>query len=163
MRTVTPVTQLRKTDEASAGTGGHGRSQTPPARRLLCPEEEVTAKERTEARAWRRNRGCGCGGGGFFFVLTVGIVLSLLNLGVGAGVSVRIPFTSSNITVAGAVGAKGKTVHSLPDYTEGRLGGNQNFFNNSTTLTIGPAEGAVLVIIGKQDGAPVVDLHLVAH
>ena len=120
-------------------------------------------KERTETRVRYRNRGCGCGGGGFFFVLTVGIVLSLLNLGVGVGVSVRIPFTSSNFTAAASEGAKDKAVHSLPDYIEGRLGGNQNFFNNSTTITIGPAEGAVLVIIGKQDGAPVVDLHLAAH
>jgi hypothetical protein len=123
----------------------------------------VKEKEGTRTRFRYRNRGCGCGGGGFFFVLTVGIVLSLLNLGVGAGVSIRIPFTSSNITIAGSVGAKDKAVRSLPDYTEGRLGGNQNFFNNSTTLTIGPAEGAVLVIIGKQDGAPVVDLHLAVH
>ena len=38
---------------------------------------------------------------------------------------------------------------------------NQNFINNSTTLTIGPAEGAAIFVIGKQDGAPVLDLHLV--
>jgi hypothetical protein len=94
-------------------------------------------------------------------VLTVGIVLSLFNAGVGVGVSVRIPFTQSNVTIAGSIGAKHKAVASLPTYTEGRLGGNQNFFNNSTTMTIGPAEGAALVIVGKQDGAPAVDLHLV--
>jgi hypothetical protein len=96
-------------------------------------------------------------------VLTVGILLSLFNTGVGVGVSVRIPFTHSNLTVAASIGAKDKTVGSLPAYTEGRLGGNQNFFNNSTTMTIGPAEGAALVIVGRQDGAPAVDLHLVAH
>jgi hypothetical protein len=107
-----------------------------------------------------RNRGCGCGGGGFFFVLTVGIILSLVNLGFGIGVSVRIPLTASNLTIAGVVGAKGKVVAAFPSYTEGRLGGNQNFFNNSTTMTIGPAEGAALVIIGRQDDAPVIDLHL---
>ncbi len=107
-----------------------------------------------------RNRGCGCGGGGFFFVLIVGILLSLFHADIGIGVSVRIPFTQSNVTVAGAVGAKDKTVDALPDYTQGRLGRNQNFFNNSTTMTIGPAEGAALIIIGKQGGAPVVDLHL---
>ncbi|HKB33801.1 MAG TPA: hypothetical protein VKF16_08025 [Candidatus Dormibacteraeota bacterium] len=107
-----------------------------------------------------RSRGCGCGGGLFFFVLTVGILLSLLNLGVGVGVSVRVPFTESNVTIAGVVGAKGKAVAAFPSYTDGRLGGNQNFFNNSTTMTIGPAEGAALVIVGKQDDAPVVDLHL---
>ena len=119
---------------------------------------------RGERTRWRyRNRGCGCGGGGFLLVLTVGILLSLFNTGVGVGVSVRIPFTHSNLTVAASIGAKDKTVGSLPGYTEGRLGGNQNFFNNSTTMTIGPAEGAALVIVGKQDDAPAVDLHLVVH
>jgi hypothetical protein len=119
-------------------------------------------EERSERTSYR-NRGCGCGGGGFLLVLTVGILLSLFNAGVGAGVSVRIPFTQSNLTVAGSLGAKDKAVGSLPTYTEGRLGGNQNFFNNSATLTIGPAEGAALIIIGKQDGAPAVDLHLVVR
>jgi hypothetical protein len=107
-----------------------------------------------------RNRGCGCGGGLFFLVLTMGIILSLVNIGIGIGVSVRIPLTNSNLTIAGVVGAKSKAVAAMPTYTDGRLGGNQNFFNNSTTMTIGPAEGAALVIIGKQDGAPAVDLHL---
>ena len=108
-----------------------------------------------------RNRGWGCGCAGFFLVLTVGIALSIFDAGVGIGVSVRIPFTASNVTVAGSIGAKDKTVKALPDYTEGRLGGNQNFFNNSTTMTIWTAEGAVVVIVGKQDGAPALDLHLV--
>jgi hypothetical protein len=106
-----------------------------------------------------RNRGCGCAG--FFLVLTVGIALSIFNAGLGIGVSARIPFTASNVTIAGSIGAKDKTVKALPDYTQGRLGGNQNFFNNSTTMTIWPAEGAVVVIVGKQDGAPALDLHLV--
>lgn len=96
-------------------------------------------------------------------MLTVGIVLSLFNAGVGVGVSVRVPFTQSNVTIAASIGAKDKAVGSLPGYTVGRLGGNQNFFNNSTTMTIGPAEGAALVIIGKQDDAPAVDLHLVVR
>ena len=119
------------------------------------------SEEPTRTRTRYRNRGCGFGCGGFFLVLTVGIILSLFNAGVGIGVSVRIPLTSSNVTIAGAIGAKDKAVRSLPDYTEGRLGGNQNFFNNSTTMTIGPAEGATVFIIGKQDGAPPLDLHLV--
>ena len=120
------------------------------------------SEEPTGRTRWRnRNRGCGCGCGGFFLVLTVGIVLSLFSAGVGIGISVRIPFTSSNLTVAGSLGAKDKAVRSLPSYTDGRLGGNQNFFNNSTTMTIGPAEGAAVIIIGKQDGAPPLDLHLV--
>jgi hypothetical protein len=118
--------------------------------------EESTRKPRSRYR----NRGCGCGGGLFFFVLTVGIILSLVNVGIGIGVSVRIPFTQSNLTVAGVVGAKSKAVAAFPSYTDGRLGGNQNFFNNSTTMTIGPAEGAALVIVGKQDDAPPIDLHL---
>jgi len=118
------------------------------------------SEDSTTRRPRYRNRGCGCGGGLFFFVLTVGIILSLLNVGIGIGVSVRVPFTQSNLTLAGVVGAKGKAVAAFPTYTDGRLGGNQNFFNNSTTMTIGPAEGAALVIIGKQDDAPVIDLHL---
>jgi hypothetical protein len=116
---------------------------------------------RRSVRTRYRNRGCGCGCAGFFLVLTVGIALSIFNAGVGIGVSVRIPFTASNVTVAGSIGAKDKAVKALPDYTQGRLGGNQNFFNNSTTMTIWPAEGAVVVIVGKQDGAPALDLHLV--
>jgi hypothetical protein len=119
--------------------------------------------DRTRWQTRYRSRGCGCGGGGFLLVLTVGIVLSLFNAGVGVGASVRIPFTHSNLTVAGSLGAKDKAVGSLPAYTEGRLGGNQNFFNNSTTMTIGPAEGAALVIIGKQDDAPAIDLHFVVR
>ncbi len=93
-------------------------------------------------------------------MLTVGILLALFSATLGIGVSARIPFTESNITVAGSIGAKSKTLEALPAYTEGRLGGNQNFFNNSTTMTIGPAEGTALVIIGRQDSAPPVDLHL---
>jgi hypothetical protein len=104
--------------------------------------------------------GCGCGCGGFLVVLTIGIALSLFNADFGIGVSARVPFTHSNVTLAAAIGAKEKIAAALPDYTDGRLGGNQNFINNSTTLTIGPAEGAAVVIVGKQDGAPVLDLHL---
>ena len=121
--------------------------------------EEPTSR-RTGVRTRYRNRGCGGGGGLFFLVLTIGILLSLFNVGIGIGVSVRVPFTQSNLTLAGVVGAKSKAVAAMPSYTDGRLGGNQNFFNNSTTMTIGPAEGAALVIIGKQDDAPAIDLHL---
>ena len=116
--------------------------------------------ESRSGRTRYRNRGCGCGGGLFFFVLTVGIILSLINIGVGVGLSVRVPLTNSNLTIAGVVGAKSKAAAAFPSYTDGRLGGNQNFFNNSTTMTIGPAEGAALLIIGKQDDAPALDLHL---
>ena len=123
--------------------------------------EERKSGERTRWRTRYRKRGCGCGCGGFLLVLTVGIFLSVFHTDVGIGVSVRIPFTGANITVAGSLGAKDKAVEALPAYTEGRLGGNQNFFNNSTTMTIGPAEGAALVVIGKQDAAPPADLHIV--
>jgi hypothetical protein len=117
---------------------------------------------RRRSRGFRPNRGgCGCGCGGFLVVLTVGIALSLFNADFGVGLSARIPFTQSNVTVAASIGGKEKASDALPDYTHGRLGGNQNFVNNSTTLTIGPAEGAALFVIGKQDGAPVIDLHLV--
>lgn len=125
--------------------------------------DDQPAPRRTWIRTRYRNRGCGCSFGGFFLVLTVGIVLSVFNAGVGIGLSVRFPFTQSNITLAAALGAKSKAVEALPNYTAGRLGGNQNFFNNSTTTTIGPAEGAALVIIGRQDDAPAVDLHLVVR
>jgi len=108
-----------------------------------------------------RNRGCGFGCSGFFFVLIVGLILALFNVGVSAGISVRIPLTDSNLTVAGSVGQKDKALKALPDYDEGRVGGNQNLFNNSTTMTIGPAEGIGFIIIGRQDGAPAFDLHLV--
>ncbi len=116
-------------------------------------------RPRTQVRY--RNRGCGTGCGGFFFVLIVGLLLALFNVGISIGVSVRIPLTSSNFTLAGSVGQKDKAVSALPDYTEGRVGGNQNLFNNTTTMTIGPAEGIGMVIIGRQDGAPPLDLHLV--
>ncbi|TMD16228.1 MAG: hypothetical protein E6I96_05290 [Chloroflexi bacterium] len=93
-------------------------------------------------------------------MLTAGILLSLFNAAVAIGASVRVPLTESNLTVAGSVGAKGKAVAVLPDYAEGRVGGNQNFFNSSTTMTIWVAEGTTVVILGHQDGAPAIDLHL---
>jgi hypothetical protein len=62
---------------------------------------------------------------------------------------------------AGSIGAKERAPDTLPGYTHGRLGGSQNFLNQSTTLTIGPAEGAAPVVLGKRDGAPLIDLHLV--
>ena len=96
-------------------------------------------------------------------VLTIGLLLSLFNAALGIGVSVGVPFTHSNLTVAGTVGKKEKAVESLPGYTRGRLGGNQNFINHTTTLTIGPAEGTALIVLGRQPGAPTVDLHLEAR
>jgi hypothetical protein len=123
--------------------------------------DEKNRKRSSRFRPGRR--GCGAGCGGFLLVLILGGALSLFNTVFGVGVSARIPFTQSNVTVAGSIGAKDRTVDALPNYAQGRLGGNQNFINNSTTLTIGPAEGAGLLLVGKQDDAPVIDLHLVFH
>jgi len=113
-------------------------------------------------RPWRSGTwGCGCTS--VLVVLTAGLILSLFNVAISAGASVRIPFTSSNLTIAGSVGTKSKAPQVLPGYTLGRLGANQNFINHSSTLTIGPAEGAYLIVLGKQDAAPIVDLHLEAR
>jgi len=98
-----------------------------------------------------------------FVVLTAGLVLSLFNADVGIGVSARIPFTETNITVAGSVGKKDKAAEALPPYVHGRLGGNRNFINQSNTLTIWVAEGTAIIVVGHQEGAPVVDLHLEAR
>ena len=118
--------------------------------------------DRPRSRRYRPGRG-GLGCGGFLFVLIVGIALSLFNTSIGIGLSARVPFTQSNLTLAASIGAKEKTADALPAYTHGRLGGNQDFINHSQTLTIGPAEGATLIVLGKQDDAPPLDLHLVAR
>ena len=94
------------------------------------------------------------------FVFIVGGALSLFGAAFGLGVSIGIPFTQSNASVAGAIGTKTKVVDALPGYVRGRLAGNQNFINQSTTVTVGPAEGAAVLVIGAQDGAPTVDLHI---
>jgi hypothetical protein len=113
-------------------------------------------------RAWRGGTwGCGCTS--VVVVLTAGIILSLFNVAIGLGASVRIPFTDSNLTLAGSVGTKQKAPEVLPAYDRGRLGGNQNFINHSSTLTIGPAQGAYLIVLGKQPGAPIIDLHIEAR
>lgn len=120
--------------------------------------------QRNRRRGWRA--GCqGCAGGcaSVLVVLTIGLLLSLFSAAIGIGVSVRVPFTNSNLTVAGTVGQKQKALEVLPGYTGGRLGGNQNFINSTTTLTIGPAEGTALLVLGSQPGAPIIDLHLEAR
>jgi hypothetical protein len=93
-------------------------------------------------------------------VFLLGGALSLFNAVFGLGVSVGVPFSQSNVTFAGSIGAKSKILDGLPGYARERLGGNQNFINQSTTLTVGPAEGASLFIIGAQPGAPSIDLYL---
>jgi hypothetical protein len=110
----------------------------------------------------RRSYNCGCGSGcgGFLLVLVLGGALSLFNIAFSAGVSVQVPFTASNFTATGSIGAKDKAVEALPDYAQGNLASNENFINNSTTLTIGPAEGVGLLVIGQQPGAPAIDVYL---
>ena len=104
--------------------------------------------------------GCGSGCGGFLLVIVLGGILSIFPAAFGLGVSIGVPFMESNVTIAGAIGAKDKVVDALPSYTRDRLGGNRNFINNSTTLTVGPAEGAGLLIVGRQEGAPAIDLFI---
>jgi hypothetical protein len=108
----------------------------------------------------RTSCGCGSGCGTFLLVLLVGGALSLFNLVFGIGFSVHIPFTSSNFTAAGTIGTKAEAVETLPDYVEPMLAGNENFINHSTTMTIGPAEGIGILVIGEQPGAPPIDLYL---
>ena len=111
-------------------------------------------------RRWRDRGGCGClsGCGSFIFVFLAGGLLSLFGAVIGLGLSIGVPGMQSNITVAAAIGTKTKIVEGLPNYARDRLAGNQNFINQSGTLTVGPAEGAFVFIVGSQPGAPAVDL-----
>lgn len=93
-------------------------------------------------------------------VLTIGLLLTLFGTSVGIGASVRVPFTDSNLTIAGAVGKKEKATASLPAYVGDKVGSNQNFINQTNTLTIWVAEGIVVLVVGHQEGAPAIDLHL---
>ena len=91
----------------------------------------------------------------------LGGLLSLFGGVFGIGASVGVPFTQSNATLAGAIGTKTKITDGLPGYVRERLAGNQNFINQSTTVTVGPAEGAGLFVVGAQPGAPTIDLFIV--
>src|SRR5206468_11212126 len=115
-------------------------------------------------RRWRGGRGgCGCGCASVFVVLTAGLLLTLFNSSIGIGVSVRVPFTVSNLTIAGSVGKKEKAADALPPYVRSKLASNQSFINQSNTLTIWVAEGTAIVVLGRQEGAPLVDLRLQAR
>ncbi|HEX5502810.1 MAG TPA: hypothetical protein VFW96_09315 [Thermomicrobiales bacterium] len=103
-------------------------------------------------------RGCGCTAPLVVLILGLGLALFAANVGIGA--SVRVPFTQSNLTVAGSVGRKDLGREALPRYVADRVGDNGNFINHSMTLTIGPAEGISVFVLGRQAGAPVVDLRL---
>jgi hypothetical protein len=119
-----------------------------------------------EARPRRRGRGCSRGGCGCALpsiVLVVGIILAIFSTNLGIGVSVRVPFTESNLSVAGSVGSKELAIDTLPNYVEQKVADNNNLINQSITLTIWPAEGVSLIVLGKQEGAPVVDIHLDAE
>ncbi|MBI2034637.1 MAG: hypothetical protein HYT11_02795, partial [Candidatus Levybacteria bacterium] len=105
-------------------------------------------------------RGCGCGCSAPAVVLFIGLGLAVLKGNVGIGVSARIPFTESNITLAGSVGHKDLSKDTLPYYVADRMGGNNNFINDSLSLTIGPAQGSEVFVIGKQPDAPLFDIHL---
>ena len=111
---------------------------------------------------WRDRGGCGCftGCGTFIFVFLLGGALSLFNGAFGIGLSVGVPFMQSNVSVAGSIGTKAKILEGLPGYTRDRLAGNQNFINQSGTLTVGPAEGTALFVIGAQPGAPSLDFYI---
>ncbi len=116
----------------------------------------------SERRRWRERGGCGCFGGcgTFVFVFLIGGLLSLLGTAFGIGASIGVPGMQSNISGACALGTKAKTVDALTGYTKDRLAGNQNFVNQSGTLTVGPAEGACVFIVGQQPGAPAIDLFI---
>lgn len=94
-------------------------------------------------------------------MLTIGLLLTLFNASLGVGASVGVPFTNSNITLAGAVGKKENADASLPNYVQDKVGSNKNFVNSTSTLTIWVAEGIVVFVVGHQEGAPAIDLHLV--
>ena len=118
--------------------------------------------ESSRRRRWRPGpAGCGSGCAGFFVVLLLGGALSLFNAVLGIGLSAGIPFTDSNVTIAGSIGTKAKVIDALPGYVQQRLAGNQNLINHSSTFTVGPAEGAGLLVVGRQEGAPAIDLHIV--
>ena len=116
-----------------------------------------------ERRRWSRPGGCGClsGCGTFIFVFLAGGLLSLFGVVFGLGVSVGVPTTQSNLTLAGAIGSKAKITEGLPTYVRDRVAGNQNFLNQTGTVTVGPAEGAGIFVLGAQEGAPTVDLYIV--
>lgn len=118
-------------------------------------ERSYTSNNEKESRD---NRGCGCATPSS--VLVVGLALSLLKANLGIGISARIPFTDSNMTLAGSVGAKSLSIATLPEYVEGKFGDNENFINQSESLTIGPAEGVGLFVIGHQEGSSIFDIHI---
>ena len=113
-----------------------------------------------DGKRWRPGCGCFSGCGTFIFVFVLGGLLSLFNGAFGIGVSVGVPFMQSNVSGAASIGTKAKAADALPTYLRDRLAGNQNFINQSGTLTVGPAEGTAVFVIGAQPGAPAVDFFI---
>jgi hypothetical protein len=105
--------------------------------------------------------GCATGGcGGCGCVLTLGLALSLFGAAIGGACSVRVPLTESNFSFAGAVGHKEVTTEALPNYLQQKVASNYDFINGTQSLTIGPAEGISITVLGEQPGSPAIDLHL---
>lgn len=77
---------------------------------------------------------------------------------IGLGISIGVPLMQSNVSMTGAIGAKQKVIDALPAYTRDRVGDNENFINKTTALAVGPAQAVVVFIVGRQEGAPAVDL-----
>ena len=129
---------------------------------MAIDQRSDNSRERPNgARSYRVGRGCGCTFP--LVVLVVGIALALFSLNVGIGVSARVPFTESNLTLAGSVGSKDLAINTLPDYVEQKVGDSSNLINKSITLTLGPAEGTSIIVLGKQEDAPIVGVHLDAE
>src|SRR5260370_16258101 len=104
---------------------------------MLTEGGDDMIRKRRWYRPWRgRTWGCGCTS--VVVVLTAGLILSLFNVAISAGASVRIPFTSSNLTIAGSVGTKNKAPQVLPSYTPRRLRRAHNFLHHSPTPTPPP-------------------------
>ncbi len=101
----------------------------------------VNDHRRGNSESRPRRRGGGCAGGGGCgcalpsFVVVVGIILAIFSTNLGIGVSVRVPFTESNLSVAGSVGSKEMAIDTLPNYLEQKVADNTNFLNQSITLT----------------------------
>ena len=129
---------------------------------MAIDQRSDNSRERpNRARSYRGGRGCGCTFP--LVVLVVGIALALFSSNVGIGVSARVPFTESNLTWAGSVGSKDLAIDTLPDYVEQKVGDNSNLINKSIALTLGPAEGTSIIVLGKQEDAPIVGVHLDAE
>lgn len=100
----------------------------------------------------------------FIVVASLGVILALTDTSLGIGVSGRLPYTETNITLAGSLGHKSKAEETLPGYVANQLGGNTNFINSNQSLTLGSAEGTSIFVAGKQKGSPrIIGIHIKAR